>query len=666
MTLTFLILLPLIGVVGLVLAFILFRHVSRWRQPDPLLGSLSSEIQRSLVIFLSRGALVFVALLLLILSVLSRWATPGTTLSFLAGALLSAAVVAVCSLVAAQTVPLTLKAASEAGSERAFDVAYSGSSICGLIAASVGLISLSVVYLLAARGPLEPINLAAFILGGTLVSLFCRLGGGVFSKAAELTASLIGRLEPGVTRDDRRNPASVAEKAGDHAGNLCGAVSELLEAWGASIVATVLIASLGLSTIVDITNENRSDYMSLPVLVGGIGLGAAIISLLTRYLVPRWDPGTVFRFCHLIASVILLVGVFLIVNALELELGVFYAVLLGVIGGLIIGLLTEWYTSGPPIRRIAQASATGTVTNILAGFTVGMRSTALPVLTISGAVLIAYNYAGIYGIGISAVGMLATMPGTLTISAFGPIIDSATGVARLAGAQPAWLGGLTRLHVTGNSTAAVGKSLISSASALAALALLSVYARLVGLPTIDLVNPTVIVGFFLGGTLPFFLSDAIITSIGKAAFVEIEESRRQLREIAGLREGVEAPDDRHFAVIATWTALKEMALPLLVTVAAPVVISQVLGRATLAGMMAGALMSAVLLSFFMVHSGTAWDNAKKQLEVGTGEPPTAEQFMAAQAGDLVGDPFKDACGPSLIVLVRLMAITALIISPLLT
>jgi K(+)-stimulated pyrophosphate-energized sodium pump len=405
--------------------------------------------------------------------------------------------------------------------------------------------------------------------------------------------------------------------------------------------------------------------MSLPVLVGGIGLGASIISMLARHLVTRWDAGTVFRFCHLLASVILLVGVFLIVNALELELGVFYAVLLGVISGLIVGLLTEWYTSGPPIRRIAQASTTGTVTNILAGLTVGMQSTALPVLTISGAVLIAYNYAGIYGIGMAAVGMLATVSGTMTMSAFGPIIDSASGVVRLAGGQPAWLGGLNRLHLTGSSTTAVGKSLISSASALAALALLSAYARLVGLPAIDLVNPTVIVGFFLGGILPFFLSDAIITSIGKAAFAEVEESRRQLREIAGLREGTEPPDNRRFAVIATWTSLKEMALPLLVSVASPIIISQVLGRATLAGMMAGALVSAVLLSFFMVHSGTAWDNARKHLELSVTDAPSAEQFLAAQTGDLVGDPFKDACGPSVIVLVRLMAITALIISPLL-
>jgi len=666
MTLTFLILLPLIGVVGLALAFILFRRLRSWLPPDEPFAGISAEIRRSVTVFLSRAGLVLAPLLLLILFVLSRWATAATTVSFLVGAVLSAAVVGVCSLVAAHTVPLTLKAAGQSGSEGAFDAAYSGASICGLIASSVGLVSLSLFYFLSTRGPLEPIDLAAFILGGTSISLFCRLGGGIFSKAADLTASLIGQLEPGLRRDDRRNPGSMAEKAGDNVGNLCGAVSELLEAWGAAIVATILIASSGLSTVVDITNENRSDYMSLPVLVAGIGLAASIISLLARYLVPRWEPATVFRFCHLIAAVILLVGVFLIVNALELELGVFYAVLLGVISGLIVSLLTEWYTSGPPIRRIAQASTTGAVTNILAGLTVGMQSTALPILTISGAVLIAYNYAGIYGIGMGAVGMLATVSGTLAMSAFGPIMASVAGVVRLAGAQPAWLPGIARLDSTGNSATTVGKSLISSASALAALALLSAYARLVGLPTIDLVNPTVIVGFLLGGILPFVLSDAIITSIGKAAFTQIEESRRQLHEIAGLREGTQTPDYRRFAVVGSWTALKEMALPLLVSVASPLIIAQVLGRATLAGMMAGALVSAVLLGLFMVHSGTAWQNARKQLELGTADPQNAEQVIAANVGDLVGDPFKDACGPSVIVLVRLMAITALIISPLLT
>jgi len=579
--------------------------------------------------------------------------------------MLSAGVVVVSALITSRTVTLTVAAAGRSGSEAATDVAFSGASICGLVTASVGLISLSLVYFMAARGPLEPVDLAGYVLGGTTVSLFCRLGGGIFSKAADLTSSLISRFEPGIARDDRRNPASVAEKAGDYAGKLCGAASELLEAWGGSIVATVLIASSGLSTIVNITNENRTDYMSLPVLIGGIGLGASIISLLSRYLFSRWDAGTAFRLCHLIAAVILLVGVFLVVNTLELELGVFYAVLIGVISGLVVGLLTEWYTSGPPIRRIAHASSLGTVTNILAGFTVGMQSTALPVLTISGAVLIAYNYAGIYGIGLAAVGMLATMGGSLTLSAFGPIIDGSIGVVRLAGAQPVWLDGLTRLHITGNSTTAAGKSLITGVSALAALALLSAYARLVGLPSIDLVNPTVIVGFFLGGILPFFVSDAIITSIGKATFVEIEESRRQFREIPGLREGNQLPDNRRFAEMATWAALKEMALPLLVTVASPVIIAQVLGRSTLAGMMAGALLSAILLAFLMIHAGTAWDNAHKHLDLSQPHAASTDQLTAAQIGDLVGDPFKDGCGPAVIVLVRLMAITALVASPLL-
>jgi K(+)-stimulated pyrophosphate-energized sodium pump len=251
------------------------------------------------------------------------------------------------------------------------------------------------------------------------------------------------------------------------------------------------------------------------------------------------------------------------------------------------------------------------------------------------------------------------------MSAFGPIVDSVTGVVRMAGTQPAWLPGLSRLNFTGQSATAVGKSLIASASALAALALFSAYARLVGLPAIDLVNPTVIVGFLLGGILPFFLSDAIITSVGKAAFAQMEEAGRQFREITGLREGTQGPDNRRFAVIAVWAALKEMALPMLVSIASPVVIAQVLGRATLAGMMAGALVSAVLLAFFMIHSGTAWQNARKQLELSAGDRGSADQYVASQIGELVGDPFKDACGPSVIVLVRLMAITALVISPLL-
>jgi K(+)-stimulated pyrophosphate-energized sodium pump len=663
MILTFALLLPLLSLVGLVLAYVSYRLLGSPEAGDEA-ASDAAEVRETAFVFLRRGGLVLLLFSLAAMAAIGHWLTVGTAACFAAGAAVATVALLVSVLIAGRCTASVLSAPAQPGHPGALERAFRGGTACGLLAGSLALLLLTLGYALALRGVLEPAELAGLIMGAVAVSLFARLAGGVFSKAAHLASHLIRRLEPGVVRNGRCDPASIADQAGPQVGNLCSAVAELSELYITAVIATVLIASSGLSSIVNITSENRTSYMSLPVIIAGLGFAASLLGLFSRYLMPAWEAAASFRLCHLTGASLLLLGSFLVVNAMEIELGVFYALLLGVISTLIVGLLTEWYSSGPPVRRIAQASRAGSVTAILAGLTVGMQSTVLPVLTISGAILIAYNYAGVYGIGMAALGMFSTMSAMLAIASFGPVVDSAAGMATLRQDRIRETE-LMRLQVVGDTTGAIGKSIVLAATGLSGLALLSVYARMVGLPSLDLIHPTVIVGFFLGGVLPFFLSDGIITSIGKATYSALEESRRQFDRRAGLRDGTELPEYQVFARRLTWASLREIILPLFVGVISPIAIGQILGRATLGGMLAGALLTGLLLGFFMVQSGSAWSVTRRNVMLEAPIPRSSEQNAAVVTGELVGDPFKDACGPSVAVLIRLVAITTLVIAPLL-
>ena len=639
------------GVIALLYAIVATGKIKAFEVTNEKVVELSNIIQRGAMAFLSREYKALIPFVVIVAAILGFKISYASAISFLLGALCSGLAGFIGMRVATGANGKTAFAASE-GVNPALRIAFMGGTVMGMSVVGIGIIGIIICYYLFS----DPGVITGFGFGASSIALFARVGGGIYTKAADVGADLVGKVEAGIPEDDPRNPAVIADNVGDNVGDIAGMGADLFESYVNSIIAAMAIGVAIFGTL----------GVAYPLLLAALGIVSAVIGTFFVRVKEGGDPQFALRKGTLVTGFLIIAGSYFLTQKMFGDITLFWAVAAGVAVGVVIGLITEIYTSAAyaPVRQIAASSETGTATNILAGLGVGMKSTALPVLLICGAILVGVKFGGLFGIACAAVGMLSITGMTLSVDAYGPISDNAGGIAEMSHMPPEVRKITDRLDAVGNTTAAIGKGLAIGSAALTALALFAAYATAVGLDSIDLNNPKVMVGLFIGGMLPFLFSAMTIQAVGRAASKMIDEVRRQFKEVPGILEGTGRPEYEKCIDISTAASLKEMVLPGLLAVICPIAVGLVLGAEALGGLLAGAIVTGVMMAIFMSNAGGAWDNAKKYIEEGHHGGKGSGAHAAAVVGDTVGDPFKDTAGPSLNILIKLMSVVALVLAPL--
>ncbi len=661
--------LPLvIGALGLVLAAFAYRRLLAFPTGGLALTNVSDKIRVGALSFLQREFMVLLPFLA-VLAVAAWFAFgPSSALAFVVGATASSTTAVVGMLVATRANVRTTHAAHGRSTAAGLDAAFSGGSVIGLVLASLGIIGLGALTWGLGLNAGTAVALQSFGVGASLVALFFRVGGGIYTKGADIGADQVGKLEEGIPEDDARNPGVIADNVGDIVGDTAGMGSDLFESYVGSVIATIAIAAT-LGEGVRATLGTEAALLALPLVLASVGLLCSALGVLVVRAFADRAPALVLRSGTTGATLLFLAAAVGVVLWFDVAAGVAWAVVAGSVGGIAIGYATEAATSGRPIHKLAKAAETGAASVMIAGLALGLGSTLIPLALMAVTILVAASVAGLYGVGIAAVGMLGTVAMTMAIDGFGPISDNAGGIAEMAHLGDETRSRTDELDSLGNTTAAIGKGFAIGAAALAALTILAAYVQtLTALRPgfiLSFDDPRVLVGMLLGGVVPFVVSAVTMRAVGDAALAIIAEIRRQFREIPGILKGTADPDFAKCIDIATQAALRKMVLPGAIAVGTPVVVGFVFGPVVLGGMLGGALVASVLLALMMANAGAAWDNAKKYIEAGHFGGKGSPAHQAAIVGDTVGDPFKDTSGPSLNILIKLMTIVSLAIAPLL-